>query len=401
MDRPASKLLGNLLSTESRISTTSANTAQRGPWQKPKELRNIGWGTCGIIHAADGHARAFKIAHNDDGQLWNDYIMHTCVWEAIHKNPGLQIDVHVPKPHFFVPCSDEEQFWRRHDDMFPVYGGRSISDSEGKPVLASERIFPLPEGLRVMLIRHFCPVSHHKEAYRSRGNQDCLVRVYLGSRRGKSDSLFFSLRNFELHLNQMEQLAMDTKYFGEQLASALAKMHWIAEVDARDVEFVIGSAQAPASPEVDGGAPPNEYIPLSAWELEHMEPNTFTEPLVHSKSPLRLWLLDFNQCRTMSMDEEGVEKAVHAFRVNDPYYPRPPVDGDDNGEDAQLWQHFCATYLTVSDRILRNTQHGRFLAATFIEKVERVYRQKPLWIDTEGEDPVGVFRAEYCARELW
>lgn len=112
---------------------------------------------------------------------------------------------------------------------------------------------------------------------------------------------------------------METKYFAEQLASALATMHWIAEVDARDVEFVIGSAQAPTSPKVDGGAPPNEYIPLSARELEHMEPNTFTEPLVRSKSPLRLWLLDFNQYKTMSMDEEGVEKAVHVFCVNDPY----------------------------------------------------------------------------------
>jgi hypothetical protein len=40
------------------------------------------------------------------------------------------------------------------------------------------------------------------------------------------------------------------------------------------------------------------------------------------KPPVGMWLLDFNRCHMISMDEKGVEQAVKAFFRNGPYYSR-------------------------------------------------------------------------------
>jgi hypothetical protein len=39
-----------------------------------------------------------------------------------------------------------------------------------------------------------------------------------------------------------------------------------------------------------------------------------------------MWLLGFNRCQDMTMDESGVNQAVDTYFVNDPYYPRPPTN---------------------------------------------------------------------------
>jgi hypothetical protein len=53
--------------------------------------------------------------------------------------------------------------------------------------------------------------------------------------------LAFSLRNFCLFLDQIEDLALDPSEYAEAMADALAIMHWSAGIDANDVEFVLGS----------------------------------------------------------------------------------------------------------------------------------------------------------------
>lgn len=78
------------------------------------------------------------------------------------------------------------------------------------------------------------------------GDDDCLVRPYLGRRfrygqQGPSTSKFqrFSLRNAPLHIDQMRSLGLDAKAYAETMAEALAIMHWSAGIDANDVEFVL------------------------------------------------------------------------------------------------------------------------------------------------------------------
>ncbi|KAK0640126.1 hypothetical protein DIS24_g9674 [Lasiodiplodia hormozganensis] len=208
------------------------------------------------------------------------------------------------------------------------------------------------------------------------GNRDCLVRVYLGSRRQgaiRRSEWFFSLRNLRLRLNQMEEMGMaNEEVLAAQVAGALATMHWKARVDGRGVEFVLGSV------------PPGmaRLKPLTAAELEGLEPGSDTEALVQKRAAVCLWLLDFDQCGNMSMDDKGVERAVEAFCENDPYYPRPVVGGGDgDGKDARLWKGFCARYLEISDRILSGTALPRLM----LESIEAHYREEARLKSAEAE----------------
>lgn len=56
-------------------------------------------------------------------------------------------------------------------------------------------------------------------------------------------------------------------------------------------------------------------------------------------------ILDFDCCRTMSMDEVGVDQAVQVFLRNDPFYPRP--NGVKDSRDQGLWDNFRAGYCHV------------------------------------------------------
>ncbi|KAM0435243.1 hypothetical protein ACHAPT_003333 [Fusarium lateritium] len=127
-----------------------------------------------------------------------------------------------------------------------------------------------------------------------------------------------------MHLNHLIELDLGVDELASGMATALAVMHLAAQTDARDVEFALGSV--------------TESLPgMSAAEIAALPPNSWTGPpsddledFHHRKTVL--WLLDFNQVRAITMDADGVEKAVEAFGINDPYYPRPlqesPVSQD-------------------------------------------------------------------------
>lgn len=76
-------------------------------------------------------------------------------------------------------------------------------------------------------------------------------------------------------------------------------------------------------------------------------------------------MLDFDLCRDMSMDEDGVKQAVKAYWINDPFYPHPG--------DKLLWEEFRKQYLRTSDEICGglglDTLVG--LPKLFIDLVER------------------------------
>lgn len=160
----------------------------------------------------------------------------------------------------------------------------------------------------------------------NKDDDDCLIRPYLGRRRGNrltSTSRFqrFSLRNVALHINQMEDLGLDVVAYAMTMADALALMYWGAGVDVDDVEFVLAPPRSMSSPTF-----------LSESLGEHV-----------------MWVLDFDRVKHMSMNENGLEQACAAFFRNDPYYPRP---GGAEAADGELWEAFKARFLGTSLEVL-------------------------------------------------
>lgn len=48
-----------------------------------------------------------------------------------------------------------------------------------------------------------------------------------------------SLRNYPLHINQNERLGLPGEQYAMAMADALASLHWVAEVDACDVGYIL------------------------------------------------------------------------------------------------------------------------------------------------------------------
>lgn len=164
-----------------------------------KTYRQIGAGTCGAVFDEPDTSYAFKIAKFDDGALGNDYVMHSRVLKGF---PGLDIMLHIPLVYYFV-AQFHTRWWDIYAGCFP-----SRYQDGHRSALCSDRIPPLPEKIRIKLIDKYCPDNLKVQARADPSNKDCLVRIYLGKRtsvdRVKPVS-FFSLRNFNMHLNQFEE----------------------------------------------------------------------------------------------------------------------------------------------------------------------------------------------------
>jgi hypothetical protein len=140
----------------------------------------------------------------------------------------------------------------------------------------------------------------------------------------------------------MEVLGLDVKLYAETMAEALALMHWGAQIDANDVEFVL--------------APPR---------VEHASSSTFQSNYLGDHC---MWILDFDCCRPIQVDEAGVEQACAAFFKNDPFYPKP---GTGEAADEELWTVFKQRFLESSRRILGEANQDKwFLADKLIESIE-------------------------------
>jgi hypothetical protein len=304
-----------------------------------------------------------KKAHAPPGkhrELINDSEMHQKVCAAFE---GLQ-SCKVPKfLEIIHPTND--RWWQTKGSLIPESEVHVARSRERAPILASERIWPLAHVVRDALITTFCSdLNLQEQARADKKNRDCLVRIYLGARNHMGQfntSTTFSLRNFPLSLEKMEVLSLDKLQLASSIAEALATLHWGAKIDARDVEFVLGMA------------------PRNGVEEGNIE-----------KRAVRGWVLDFNQCADISMDENGCVKAAEAFWDNDPYYPRPGCstssetsnsiqstnsDGTSTTAgtitDEELWELFQARYLEFSGRIMKKAgvKEWQALPEIFIGKV--------------------------------
>ena len=148
-------------------------------------------------------------------------------------------------------------------------------------------------------------------ALRDSDNDDCLVRVYLGQRRSDLSPYerreYSSLRNFELYLDQMEEVGLDIYGLAGEMAVGLAIAHWIAKIDCIDSEFVLGTSATYADmPQVVENH--KKKFPRSLPQKD------FSRRLTH------LWHLDFDKADQFEWTKEVVEggQLINGVMGHDP-----------------------------------------------------------------------------------
>lgn len=307
------------------------------------ELRRIGQGFCGTVWASSTESSAFKREDGGPGRsLYNDYIMHLKALQSL-SHPGHRTC--VPACHRYIKGSDAT-WWDVNMSAFPKEFQIPCN------ILVTDRIPPFCQGVRNTIIEIYCPSALIPSIKSSRPDEDCLVRPYLGRQRhaqNRKQSRFqaFSLRNYPLHVDQIEELQLDGALYARIMAETLARLYWIAHIDANDVEFVL--------------APPRH---------DQAETGYAGAPILQSEilGDYCVWLLDFDCCRAMSQDEAGVDQAVAAFYKNDPFYPRP---GKTDDRDQRLWDMFKYHFLSSSAAILGRESPEARLPGRWIALVEQ------------------------------
>lgn len=229
---------------------------------------------------------------------------------------GIRARVQIPNCIEFIPAT--ASWWKTNATRFPEQYQIPCN------TLISGHIAPFPKAVRERLVELYCPVQSRETIKQSEQNQDCLIRPYLGRRRQlERNSRFkaFSLRSYPLHVDQMEEMGLNAVLYAQIMAETVAHLFWVTRIDACDIEFVL--------------APPPDDHPLR------------TSSVISSKvlGDHVLWILDFDCCREIEMDDLGVERAARAFLTNDRFYPRP---GGDNANDQALWEEFKSRFLTLS-----------------------------------------------------
>lgn len=160
----------------------------------------------------------------------------------------------------------------------------------------------------------------------------------------------FSLRNYSLHIDQIKELGQPCDLYARIMAETLALLYWKAQVDANDVVFVL--------------APPRTHHSMNP-KADGAHPSIINS---HILGDYAVWILNFDCCRDMSLDEAGVEQAAAAFCRNDPYYPRPKPD---DPEIQEPWEKFKKWFLEEREAILGTESPEARLPALWVGMVER------------------------------
>ncbi|KAI1613313.1 zinc finger protein-domain-containing protein [Exophiala viscosa] len=313
------------------------------------EPRAIGKGQCGEIWTRVGSVVVTKTNNpGKEDQLWNDSCMHRLIEETMRTTPtSLQRDINIPK--FEMLASLTHKFW---NDV-PEHIRPNIKPKYG---LVSSRIRPVTEALRRDIVKAFAPSSANKRsALTELENQDCLVRLYLGRREKRFDRQAFRLRNFDLMVNEMEELQLDTSKFAAIMGKTLSILHWSAHVDADDVEFVLGRS-------------PTLKMRASATDCNDSNKDDVCQDFTSDERHNVIWLLDFDQCKSLDDNDAGIKQLMQSFYFNDPYYPRPEAN---HPNDVALWATFRDNYLEASGLLT-----AIMMPARFIEAVETEARRR-------------------------
>ncbi|CRL27615.1 Protein of unknown function DUF3669, zinc finger protein [Penicillium camemberti] len=344
-DATPQDVLHRLLSTKSAISTTSSFArSQQAAVGTRAPFREIGVGSIGRVFGQPGTPWAYKVLLLDRTEkLWNNYVVHLRVqqsFDALGEHAGL---VEVPRIAWFA--SKSSMFWEENLDLFP---DESTFPRRPREVLCMERIFPLPEKIRHALIDSFCNPAIASKAKTDPANKDCLVRVLLGRRR--------------FGASQPGGLDLDAEEYARSMADALAILHWHTKIDAMDIEFALGSTP------LDRNAV-RRALPLKG--VERLVPGSSTYEHTTNADPnfkrrsVSLWLLDFDACSPITMDNAGVQKAVKAWLETDPFCPRPHAEDE---YMQNLWRVFSERYIATGRKVATG-KTSQSLPAKFINGI--------------------------------
>lgn len=306
--------LRRLLSIKSVVSTSSSFAERyQAAVGSITSFREIGTGSVGKVFEHPGTIWAYKLPLTDDtAKLWNNYIMNRRVENSFEQLGSLAGQVEIPHAVWYAQASDGA-FWDENLDRF---------SRRPRDVLCIERIFPLPKPTRDSLVELYCPEKGRQAAKEHSANKDCLLRPLLGRTRHSAGSMLsiFSLRNFKLHLDQVQEIGLDAQDLVFTMADALAVLHWHTKIDAMDIEFVLGS-----SPVEDQRV--RRKIPLEKLMTSSTPKSTYfyvtNTNANFTKRVTSMWVLDFDACSDITMDQAGVDKACKAFIETNYYCPRP------------------------------------------------------------------------------
>ncbi|THX07792.1 hypothetical protein D6D17_04528 [Aureobasidium pullulans] len=365
------------LPTESNLSIIqdTTNTTQP-PSSTIKEWRSLGKGNCGSVWTA-GNA-SWVIKREDCSQprfLWKEYYIQNRIHSALSDIPNAVL---IPHSLWYTSPPDT---WH-----FPE------PEMEACNTMCSERIPPLSRSFRDRLIDHAIP--KHAESAKQL-DTDCIARLYLGKYRTGGNAAHYSLKNLPLWLNVLQELRMPTNEYAAIMGQTLALLHWAAEIDANDVEFVLGSPRQLAEPQSSSLESKIETIAELKYNTStHLGYGTQQEPsqdlVVDEGSQISsLWILDFDCCDAITMDVTGAEKAAVAVVRNDPYTPKPCQLGD---YDYELWKAFKDAYLAKGAQVVELRGLDKDLPDIFIQRLELFFQMKK-----EGKELPKFHRGPFCA----
>ncbi|KAK6426676.1 hypothetical protein LTR95_016088 [Oleoguttula sp. CCFEE 5521] len=317
---------------------------------------HIGEGQCGIVYAlCNTHDVVKVVKEGKVPSLEQDSRTHERVLATFDN-----LDNAIVKPAINIPglvtwIEPEDWAWwaaqgvdETDRGMYPAILSHS---------LVTSRILPLQETAHEALFDYFAPSQLKIEPERSKAlgeetNRDCLIRIYLGRRQPRSPTANFKLRNFDLMVNEMEALHLDTSIYATTMARTLAILHWGGVgTDGNDIEFVLGEAlRANPVPSL------SEFCKMAPSDLRRKD------SMYPAEQALGMWLLDFNQCAFFDHDKAGLKRLVDAFFWTDPYYPWP---NSKDARDEALWKVCKEAYLETSEKVAELN-----MARDFIDAVE-------------------------------
>lgn len=370
--QPPKESLQRLLSFRYEVSTRSsfAETQQAAVGSIP-QFREIGTGSIGKVFEHPGTVWAYKLPLTDDvGKLWNNYVMSQRIQSSFNQLGRKAGQVLIPNTPWYAQAHTTA-FWDFNLDRFAF---TDQFQRRPRDVMCVERVLPLPKPTRERLIDLYCPEKHREATKKYEPNKDCLIKPLFGRKRQSNNSRvqIFSLRNFKLHLDQIREIGFEELHAFDILnamADALAVLHWHTKIDGMDIEFLLGST--PAEEQKVRRSMPLELLltskgPKSTFEYITNSNVDFTRRVTN------LWLLDFDACSGISMDEIGVEKACKAFLETEPFFPRP-VERDLDPEAADLWSAFGDPYLHTANQFVENQY--KHLPGLFLTTVTKSYKR--------------------------
>ena len=370
--------LRSYLFTRSKISTASYDAIKEQDQMEYADSRgfqSVGTGKCGEVFYYVNSGTVVKRAHSGQEDLWDDLLAHQSVYEVIRQArlSDSEFIVQVPKVFGYHPKTDA-QWWKRNEANF-ISGSKERAD-----VLITERILPIPIQIRAALIQAYCPPGPpgspdlKANALKDKENKSCLIRLYLGRRRSTrlAQRTWRGLRDWEADLSFLEHLLIDVYDHATSMGIALACMHFGAKIDARGVEFVLGTGQS--DPEV------------TSLDYQSLERGSSTYHTKDSKRRVvNIWLLDFNQCRDIEMTKDGMQLAARAFWESDPYYPRPVVK---EHRDHRLWEKFELAYREKAKELGQDSL-GLYFCVQIRSKATVPTEEEPVLRNLRGGAVVG------------